>query len=80
MSPHRTIRNRPPAALPGDTETSSEGQHDIVTVDSNTSSPTGSQSSMDYEYVEPIKPNTIPRLKDANTVLTQGKSLKADSS
>ena len=71
IPPRRTIGNRPPAALPGDAENSFKDQNDEIAIDSNTSSPTDSRSSMEYAYV---KRNTIPRLIDANAVLTQGKN------
>ena len=76
IPPQRTVSDGTPATLPVDTETSFEGQHDYVTIDSNTSSLTDSQSSTEYDHVKSKKPNTIPRLKDANAVLTRGKSLK----
>ena len=72
IAPHRTSSDGPPATLPGDMETSFEGQHDYVTIDLNTSSLTDSQSSMEYDHVKSKKLNIIPRLKDANVVLTQG--------
>ena len=75
IAPHRTINDGPPVTLPGDMETSFEGQHDYVSIDSNTSSLTDSQSSMEYGHVKSKKLNIIPRLKDANVVLTQGKGL-----
>ena len=76
IAPHRTSSDGPPATLPGDMETSFEGLHDYVSIDSNTSSLTDSQSNMEYDHVKSKKLNKIPRLKDANVVLTRGKGLK----
>ena len=76
IAPHRIISDGPPVTLPGDMETSFEGQHDYVTIDSNTSSLTDCQSSMEYDHVKSKKLNITPRLKDANVVLTRGKGLK----
>ena len=75
--PRKTISDRPPAALPEDTETPFEDDPIYVPVDAytNTLPALGSrQSSVEYECVKP-RSSTIPRLKDANTVLTQGKNL-----
>ena len=72
--PRKTISDRPPAALPEDAEIPFEDNPEYVPIGSYTLPGLGSrQSSADYECVKP-RSNTIPRLKDANLQLTQGKN------
>lgn len=74
-----SISNRPPAALPEDEEISFENHPQYVPIGTHMYTHTlpalGSrQNSVEYESVKP-RSNTIPKLKDANTVLTQGKNV-----
>ena len=72
--PRKTISDRPPAALPEDAEIPFEDNPEYVSIGSYTLPVLGSrQSSVDYECVKP-RSSTIPRLKDANSLLTQGKN------
>ena len=75
--PRKSISDRPPAALPEDTETPFEDDAEYVPIGTyvHTLPALGSrQSSVEYECVKP-RSGTIPRLKDANSILTQGKSI-----
>jgi len=75
-SPRYTISNRPPAALPKDTETSVENNYDdyaTVQLDSF-HSVSDELISVEYDYVH-RKPNTFPREKHVVTPLTQGINL-----
>ena len=68
--PSKSISDRPPAALPKDAKTPVEDDCEVpATVDSHTHLALNSQSSVEYEYVK-TKPNTFPKMKDANAVLT----------
>ena len=75
--PCKTISDRPPAALPEDEEISFENHPEYVPIGvyTHTMPALGSrQNSVEYECVKP-RSNTIPKLRDANTVLTQGKNV-----
>ena len=73
--PHQTIRDRPPAPLPENAEISDqedqdqEDNQDYATIHSSLTSDKKLQTDLVYDFVN-TKPHTIPRLKDANAVLT----------
>ena len=83
--PHQTSHDRPPAPLPESDEISDqedqnqedqnqedqdqEDNQDYATICSPLTSDKKLPTNLVYDSVRP-KPNTIPRLKDANAVLT----------